>query len=138
MRSYLACLGGLRGKGDMWVICASFPLAAGKILWLFLSPALCEVVSGNSCLITSGNPRLKEMGGTSLEAHTKCKKLQVPGTGSMGTSLLAVQKSPFPSMGGFAHRPSCSGVGQGGTGRSGMRAQHTLLPARFGSREAQN
>lgn len=29
-----------------------FSLATGKLLWLFLSPSLCEVVSENSCLIS--------------------------------------------------------------------------------------
>lgn len=116
-----------------------FPLAAGKILWLFLSPALCEVVSENSCLIPLEIPGLYLLTSTHKVRSCRC---QAP-AGSLGTSLLAVQKVPFPSVGRFARRPSCSGVDQEGsslsaTQRSVGRAQHTLFPARFGSREAQN
>lgn len=75
--------------------CLCFFSAAGKVLSLSLSPPLCEVLSGNSCLIPMETPGWKRWVPTHGQARTKrvrSYRCQTPG--STGIDL-AVQRVSF-------------------------------------------
>lgn len=75
--------------------CLCFSLAAGKVLSLSLSPTLCEVVSGNSCLIPMETPGRKRWAPTYGQAHTKrVRSYRCQAPGSTGIDL-AVRRVSF-------------------------------------------